>query len=116
MKSWMAILCIACVLAPGVLYAADISLPRDARQNAPHSIYAPGGERFDNVIPRSPAAQSVWNSDRCWRSCERECNVSFQGRLAVQPSGLAIAGTDRCDRSCLRACRAQGGPFLNLAD
>ena len=119
MKSWMVILCIACVLVPSGLYAADASLMGHTRQRAPHSVYTPaavGKTRFDDVIPRSPAAQSVWNSDRCWRSCERQCNVSFQGRLAVQPSGLAIAGTDQCDRGCLRVCRTQGGPFLNLAD
>lgn len=119
MKSWIVILCIAGVWAPSGLYAADVSLPGHARQKAPHSVYAPtamGGTQLDDVIPRSPAAQSVWNSDHCWRSCERQCNVSFQGRLAGEPSGVAIADADQCDRGCLRVCRTQGGPFLNLAD
>jgi hypothetical protein len=97
-------------LSPSV--AADFTLWRQ------HTITAaPATTAYVfRVPPRSPQAQTVWESDACWRGCERQCGWQFQACLRVDGQGACSAQTDRCDRSCQSQCRSYGGPLLNMAN
>jgi hypothetical protein len=90
-------------------FAADLTLWRQRGvPAAPATVF--------RVPPRSPQAQMVWESDACWRGCERQCGWQFQACLRVDGQGACAAQTDSCDRSCQSQCRSYGGPLLNLAN
>jgi hypothetical protein len=83
--------------------AADVGI---SRKPAVATIY--------RAVPRSPAAQLVWDGDACWRGCGMDCGRHFQACLSVDSQENCIAQNDACDRFCQRECRFYGGPLLPL--
>src|SRR5581483_10315021 len=100
---------IVAALAASNCLAADVSLWRGRPQSA-EPVYVL------RVPPRSPQAQTVWNSDACWRGCDRQCGWRFQACLPAEGQGECTAQTDACDRSCQSHCGGYGGPLFSLAD
>ena len=103
---------------PGPAFAAEMGAPSYTQRYSVAKprpkvwrYNAPGAEA---PFARSPRAQSVWDSDLCWRQCGAYCAWGMNECLQVDDQGLCVAYTDACDRYCQVACRRLAGPFVPI--
>ncbi|HZP77036.1 MAG TPA: hypothetical protein VFB45_12900 [Pseudolabrys sp.] len=97
-----------------LLLAGLMAAPSFAGDFSPWRARHHGVTVDDLPYARSVAAEAVWESDVCWKTCGASCKAGMDSCLHVDTQGACLHTADACDRSCQRQCRTLGGPFLPI--